>query len=1301
LKARIPPIKYLILMKKILLSFILAAASLHGFAQQSVARQWSDVMLNCIRKDFARPTVTARTIAHSSWAMYDAYAIYDGSMEPYLIGHTVGPYTSYFSGVPMPDDVQAAQEEAISFAMYRWLTYRYQTTTPSGAWNNFMSVYINTLMNSLGYDTSITSTDYTDGDPAKLGNFIAQELINYGLLDGTNKANNHANQYYSPVNGDIWADLPGNPNCLDPNRWQPLSLTIQIDDQTGLPIMNGAPALSVEWGNAVPFAMTQDQATVHTRDEHDWKVYLDPGAPPMLDTTVQTGLEDLFKWGYFTNVLWHSYHDSEDGAMIDISPNNIGNLQTLPDEFEDYPAFYDIFNGGPNDPGYAVNPATGMPYAPQVVKRGDFTRVLSEYWADGPSSETPPGHWVKIFNEVADHPELEKKWMGTGPVLSNLEWDVRGYFAMCSGLYDAAIACWSAKGYYDYTRPIMAIRYMCDKGQSSDPNLPSYHPAGMPLVPGYVELVEMGDPLAGANNENVGKIKLFTWAGPPAEPLTQTAGVDWILGEKWHTYQKKSFVTPPFPGYYSGHSTYSRAAAEIMTLITGDEYFPGGMSQFVAQAGEYLLADDGPSETITLQWAKYKDASDQCSLSRIYGGLHPPQDDIPGRKVGMVVGPQAFNKVNDMLQAGLPYATSVSISDNDITQSDVDGQVVLTVEFSETMNTSINPNIAQAGDDATANSLIQVDAIWIDSNTFQVTYDVVDANEHLDHVVFSVNGAVDIDGNTQNPGLSNVAEINTFNAEGEVVISDNLINDSNVGTNELNVTITYDTEMDISIEPNITFGEGNSTLILNYGYWEETNIYIAQFDVIDENIELDGLSVQVTGGLDMNGVEQDPSVLIDALDIDTQSPSVVLNFNMSVINDLAAGQTLEITAAFDDIMNTEFAPTLTYPSENPEDYGLIPLSDQWMWLDDSNYMFVFAITDENIELSEIDLNISSAIDNAGNEQFASFYGNAILVETTNPQLILTESSLPVLSDQVANGAFGISLFFTYDEPMDILVEPQISFNNSAGSAGLTPSTDEEESEWINENTYMAVYYLIDEDVDIADWQAFATGAVDIYGNPQGDATVETDLFDIDTENPSVVAISANDVELTQENQTPPAFVLFINFDQAMDTSTDPIISFPNEDPTATLTLMGTEWLNPYTCSVTYNMDNDVVAIEDIDIAVEGATDANGNELNAFTEEDFFDINTTISVSEIGDLSAFNIYPNPVFSGQIATLEWESTQTSQLSIYNMLGELVMSEQNIPAGRQVRRIDTQNFASGMYLVNVYDGSQWIKQSLQIVK
>lgn len=211
-------------------------------------------------------------------------------------------------------------------------------------------------------------------------------------------------------------------------------------------------------------------------------------------------------------------------------------------------------------------------------------------------------------------------------------------------MHDAAITAWGIKGWYDYIRPISALRGMAEFGQSSDSTLPRFHPAGIPLIPGYIEMVLPGDPLIGALGEELHKIKILGWRGPEFvyNPEEDEGGVGWVLADNWWPYQRPSFVTPPFAGYVSGHSTFSRAAAEMMTLFTGDEFFPGGMGQFVAPKNEFLVFEDGPSEDVILQWATYRDASDQCSLSRIWGGIHPPADDIPGRLMGEKIGIEAF-----------------------------------------------------------------------------------------------------------------------------------------------------------------------------------------------------------------------------------------------------------------------------------------------------------------------------------------------------------------------------------------------------------------------------------------------------------------------------------------------------------------------------------------------------------------------------------------------------------------------------------------------------------------------------------
>ena len=238
--------------------------------------------------------------------------------------------------------------------------------------------------------------------------------------------------------------------------------------------------------------------------------------------------------------------------------------------------------------------------------------------------------------------------------MDDLQWDVRAYLALGGAMHDAAIAAWSAKGWYDYTRPVSAIRYLCSQGQATDPGLPRYHESGINLKPGVIELItddsssigQRHHHLRGNQSENLNKIAVKSWRGPDYvnDPKKDTSGVGWILCENWWPYQRPNFVTPPFAGYVSGHSTYSRAAAEVLTAVTGSAYFPGGYAFFKIPQDEYLVFERGPSKSFQLQWATYQDAADECSISRIYGGIHPTGDDIPGRMMGYQVGHKAFNK---------------------------------------------------------------------------------------------------------------------------------------------------------------------------------------------------------------------------------------------------------------------------------------------------------------------------------------------------------------------------------------------------------------------------------------------------------------------------------------------------------------------------------------------------------------------------------------------------------------------------------------------------------------------------------
>jgi hypothetical protein len=219
------------------------------------------------------------------------------------------------------------------------------------------------------------------------------------------------------------------------------------------------------------------------------------------------------------------------------------------------------------------------------------------------------------------------------------------YLALNGAVHDAAVAAWGAKNHYDYVRPISMIRWMGGLGQSSDLALPSYHPDGLPLIDGEVELITDETAAPGERHahldDHVGEIAIRAWAGNPGDTERELGGVGWIRAVEWVPYQMSTFVTPAFAGYVSGHSTFSRAAAEVLTQMTGSPFFPGGLGEWTVPAGS-LEFEAGPSVDVPLQWATYYDAADQAGLSRLYGGIHVEADDLNGRVMGAQCGQDAW-----------------------------------------------------------------------------------------------------------------------------------------------------------------------------------------------------------------------------------------------------------------------------------------------------------------------------------------------------------------------------------------------------------------------------------------------------------------------------------------------------------------------------------------------------------------------------------------------------------------------------------------------------------------------------------
>ncbi len=211
----------------------------------------------------------------------------------------------------------------------------------------------------------------------------------------------------------------------------------------------------------------------------------------------------------------------------------------------------------------------------------DQQKVSAEYWADGPKSELPPGHWNLLAQYVSRRDR------------HGVKEDVQMFFALTNAIFDAGIVAWDNKIAYDSVRPITAIRYLF-RGQ-----------------------------------------QISAWGGPGQ-------GTKMIDGGSWTPYQPTYFPTPPFGEYSSGHSNFSAAGAEILRRFTGSDKFGGSVT---IRAGSSTVEPGlSPVTDITLTWPTFSAAADEAGMSRRYGGIHFEQGDLDARVTGRLAAEQAWSK---------------------------------------------------------------------------------------------------------------------------------------------------------------------------------------------------------------------------------------------------------------------------------------------------------------------------------------------------------------------------------------------------------------------------------------------------------------------------------------------------------------------------------------------------------------------------------------------------------------------------------------------------------------------------------
>lgn len=404
---------------------------------------------------------------------------------------------------------------------------------------------INQHFADLGFDPNVVTTDPTS--PAGVGNMVAATVIAACANDGSNFANGYADTTgYTPVNSadPSSSHAPGGAD-FDPNHWQPLRVpTGVVKDANGNPIVDpNNPASYVDQKALTP---QWGQVTPFALESGD---QFRPIAHPTL--------------GDFS-------------AYVDGN----GNLTTKDAAYRDQ--FNEVLEISAN-------------LTPEQ-------KAIAEFWADGPRSETPPGHWNQVAQGfiIRDH-------MSFGEA-------IKFFFALNNALFDASIAAWDAKFAYDTIRPASAIQNM------------------------YFDQ------------------EIQAWGGP-------NEGTQTMLGQEWQPYQLSTFVTPPFPEFTSGHSTFSAAAATVIEEFTGSaKLFDGssridididgdGQLDLLGQYDIFALAfEEYTGGPIILRWNTVYDAADEAGMSRRYGGIHILDGDMFGRAAGRDVGAQAYAKSQLLFQ---------------------------------------------------------------------------------------------------------------------------------------------------------------------------------------------------------------------------------------------------------------------------------------------------------------------------------------------------------------------------------------------------------------------------------------------------------------------------------------------------------------------------------------------------------------------------------------------------------------------------------------------------------------------------
>jgi len=277
-----------------------------------------------------------------------------------------------------------------------------------------------------------------------------------------------------------------------------------------------------------------------------------------------------------------------------------------------------------------------------------------------------------------------------------------------------------------------------------------------------------------------------------------------------------------------------------------------------------------------------------------------------------------------------------------------------------------------------------------------------------------------------------------------------------------------------------------------------------------------------------------------------------------------------------------------------------------------------------------------------------------IVDTKMPSVSFSSPTELLLSDSLVGTAL-YEIDIQFDEQMDTNFKPSID-HESTQQLTNTVQYDFLSSEFIDSVTFHAYFQILDEGIEVDSVNLRIQNAKDFLGNFQ-EVFIDSNFIAIDTKNPTVTDLFANDYTLDQLNDP---FNVVAFFDEEMfedinvGLSFNPTISLP-----AILNYTDSGWVN----SMIYSFDYELIASPSqstlYDVTINSGVDLAGNLVVPFNVQDFVLIDQVVGINELKD-SKFQLYPTILRSGEIVFIQNKESigeTTLEFELISPIGQVV--------------------------------------------